>query len=58
MQIVTLGSAGHAVQTVGAVRNSTRWNRVGESAGKRQIADGLERIEGDDTCKSLAGEYD
>ena len=58
MQIVALGSAGRAVQIVGAARNLTEWNRVGENTGERQIPDGLERIEGDDTYKRLAGEYD
>jgi hypothetical protein len=58
MQIVALGSAGGAVQIVGAARNLTKWNRVGESTGKRQIADALERIPGDDTYKILAREYD
>jgi len=58
MHIAALGSAGRAVQIVGASRHLIRWNRVGESTGEKQIADGLERIEGDDKYKSLAGEYD
>ena len=36
----------------------TRRNRVRESTGERQIADGLERTEGDDTYKSSTEEYD
>jgi hypothetical protein len=55
---VPLGSAGRAVYIVGTAVNSTRRNRVGESTRERQIADGLERIEGDETYKSLAREYD
>jgi hypothetical protein len=55
---VALGSAGRAVQIVGTAGNSTRRNRVGKSTGERQIADGLERIGGDDTYKSSTGEYD
>jgi hypothetical protein len=58
IQIAPLGSAGRAVYIVGTAVNSTRRNRVGESTRERQIADGLERIEGDDTYKSLTGEYD
>jgi hypothetical protein len=43
---------------VGTAGNLTRGNKVGESTGERQITDGLERIERDDTYKSSTGEYD
>jgi hypothetical protein len=39
------------VQIVGAAGNFTRGNKIGEKTGERQISDGLERIEGDDTCR-------
>jgi len=55
---VALGRAGRAVYIVGTAVNSTRRNKVEESMGGKATADGLERIEGDDTYKSLTGEYD